>query len=109
MQLTKFLRTGHANYEPRTAADLGFLETGRLAAETPLFSYWIFLDFLGFSRPNRDLSMGYKRFSLDGFSPSLCLLNIRTTRSLPSNARPASVENALRKADVFMGPTYLGF
>jgi hypothetical protein len=29
--------------------------------------YWISLDFLGFSRPNLDLSMGYTRFSAEGF------------------------------------------
>ena len=38
---------------------LGFLGPRRFAAKTPI--YWLldFLDFLGFSRPNRDLSMGY--------------------------------------------------
>jgi hypothetical protein len=41
------------------AVDLGFLETDRLAVKTQIFDYWIFLDFLGFSRPNQDFSMGY--------------------------------------------------
>jgi hypothetical protein len=36
-----------------------FLAPGRFAAKTPIHGYWIFLDFLGFSRPNLDLSMGY--------------------------------------------------
>jgi hypothetical protein len=38
---------------------LGFLETGRFAAKGRENDYWILLDFLGFSRPNRDFSMGY--------------------------------------------------
>jgi hypothetical protein len=33
---------------------------------------WISLDFLGFSRPNRDLSMGYATFSCKPFSSRLC-------------------------------------
>jgi hypothetical protein len=36
-----------------------FLARRRSAAKAPLRGYWILLDFLGFSRPNRDLSMGY--------------------------------------------------
>ena len=38
---------------------LDFLGPGRFAAKTLIYGYWIFLDFLGFPRPNRDLSMGY--------------------------------------------------
>jgi hypothetical protein len=34
---------------------LGLWPFGR---ENPVFRYWISLDFLGFSRPNRDFSMG---------------------------------------------------
>jgi len=41
-----------------SASDLAFLGSRRFAAKTPDFAYWILLDFLGFSRPNRDLSMG---------------------------------------------------
>jgi hypothetical protein len=37
-----------------------FLVGGRFAAKTLINGYWISLDFLGFSRPNRDLSMGYE-------------------------------------------------
>jgi hypothetical protein len=37
-----------------------FLAGSRFAAKTLINGYWIFLDFLGFSRPNRDLSMGYE-------------------------------------------------
>ena len=36
-----------------------FLGRRRFAANTPIPGGWISLDFLGFSRPNRDLSMGY--------------------------------------------------
>jgi hypothetical protein len=35
------------------------LARGRLAAKTLDHEGWISLDFLGFSRPNRDFSMGY--------------------------------------------------
>src|ERR1700722_365837 len=45
-----------------------FLVRGRFAAKTPFRGYWISLDFLGFSRPKRDLSTGYERFSLKFFS-----------------------------------------
>jgi hypothetical protein len=44
------------------------LSLGRLAAKTPIDRYLIFLDFLGFPRPNRDLSMGYTRLSRKKFS-----------------------------------------
>jgi hypothetical protein len=36
-----------------------FLAPGRFAAKTRAHEGWISLDFLGFSRPNRDFSMGY--------------------------------------------------
>ena len=42
---------------------LDCLETGRFARETPAFPYWKSLDFLGFSRPKRDFSMGCAGFS----------------------------------------------
>ena len=38
-----------------------FLAPSPFAAKTPILSYWISLDFLGFSRPKRDFSMGYAR------------------------------------------------
>jgi hypothetical protein len=47
---------------------LGFLGAGRFAAGTLGNGYWILLDFLGFSRPNRDFSMGYAGFSREEFS-----------------------------------------
>ena len=43
--------------------DLGFLGSSPFAAKTPDYEGWKSLDFLGFSRPNRDLSMGYEHFS----------------------------------------------
>jgi hypothetical protein len=47
---------------------LGFLGWSLFRSENPRFWGWISLDFLGFSRPNRDLSTGYTRFSLEIFS-----------------------------------------
>jgi hypothetical protein len=47
-----------------------FLARGRFAAKTPAYEPWISLDFLGFSRPDRDFSMGYADFSGKNFSPS---------------------------------------
>jgi hypothetical protein len=47
------------------------LERGLFAANVPVWGYLISLDFLGFSRPNRDLSMGYKEFPLTSFSRAL--------------------------------------
>jgi hypothetical protein len=44
------------------------LKTALFAAKPADFAYWILLDFLGFSRQNRDFSMGYVGFSLDEFS-----------------------------------------
>jgi hypothetical protein len=72
-----------------------FLALGWFAAEAAFDSYWILLDFLGFSRPNLDLSMGYTGFSLDEFSRALRLLDIRTA----GRARGVS----MRKAGLFMG------
>ena len=58
---------------PVGAARLDCLGPSRLTAKTSDLGYWISLDFLGFSRANPDLSMGYagnssKNFSW-GFSP----------------------------------------
>jgi hypothetical protein len=52
----------------RRSADLAFLGSRRFAAKTPDFAYWILLDFLGFSRPNRDLSMGCAGISAGAFT-----------------------------------------
>jgi hypothetical protein len=53
------------------------------------------LDFLGFSRPNRDLSMGYTGFSLKNFSWPLC------PWAFAAAERKAASE-AMRKAEEFI-------
>jgi hypothetical protein len=45
-----------------------FLARRRLPAKTPDYAYWFSLDSLGFSRVNRDLSMGYADFRGKKFS-----------------------------------------
>jgi hypothetical protein len=50
---------------------LGFLGGWPFRYETPVFSCLIFLDFLAFSRPNRDLSMSYAAFSQEKKSRAL--------------------------------------
>jgi hypothetical protein len=46
---------------------LDFLGPRRLATKTKIYRYWIPLDFLGFSRPKHDLSMGYAGFNGGNF------------------------------------------
>jgi Glycine transporter len=50
---------------------LGFLGLGPFSRENLGFEGWKGLDFLGFSRPNRVLSMGYDEFSLREISRAL--------------------------------------
>jgi hypothetical protein len=50
---------------------LGFLGLGPFSRENLGFEGWKGLDFLGFSRPNRLLSMGYAGFSLKEISRAL--------------------------------------
>jgi len=51
---------------------LDFLGPGHFAREIQIYGYWKSLDFLGFSRPNRDLSMRCAGFSREEFfSPLL--------------------------------------
>jgi hypothetical protein len=45
-----------------------FLARAVLLAKAPASEGWKSLDFLGFSRPNRDLSMGYTGISSKIFS-----------------------------------------
>jgi hypothetical protein len=45
-----------------------FLARRRFRTKSPDYGYWKSLDFLGFSRPNRDLSMGYEGFSGNNIS-----------------------------------------
>jgi hypothetical protein len=44
-----------------------FLAPGRLAAKRLVYEGWKSLDFLGFSRPNRDFSTGYTEQSEENF------------------------------------------
>jgi hypothetical protein len=48
-----------------------FLASPPFRCEDPDSEHWISLDFLGFSRPNRDFSMGYTGFSLEEISRAL--------------------------------------
>jgi hypothetical protein len=63
---------------------LGFLGTSRFAAKTPDYEGWIPLDFLGLSRQNLDLSMGYTRFSVVVVFPSrFCRLETAVEAAAP--------------------------
>jgi hypothetical protein len=44
----------------------------RFAAKPKDYGYWISLDFLGFSRANRDFSMGYTDKTEKSFSSRFC-------------------------------------
>jgi hypothetical protein len=50
---------------------LGFLGPSPFRCGNPFYEGWISLDFLGFSRANRDLSMGCAVFSAEVFSCAL--------------------------------------
>jgi hypothetical protein len=50
---------------------LGFLGRGCFRAETKDYRYWIVLDFLGFSCPDLDLSIGYGGITEQRISHSL--------------------------------------
>jgi hypothetical protein len=58
---------------------LVFLGGWPFPCESAVYSDWISLDFLGFSRPNRDLSMRYAGFSAKIFSwpPSSLMADAR--------------------------------
>jgi hypothetical protein len=58
-----------------------FLARGSFAAKTPDHEGWISLDFLGFSRPNRDFSMGCAAFWRKKISRALLPLGRRRDRS----------------------------
>jgi hypothetical protein len=47
---------------------LGFLGPSPFRCEDPAYEGWISLDFLGFSRSNRDFSTSYAGFSQEEFS-----------------------------------------
>jgi hypothetical protein len=65
------------------------LGSGRFAAKTPNYERWISLDFLGFSRPDRDLSMSYEDFSRE--KNSRALFRDKATEKPP---RPLGIQNA---------------
>jgi hypothetical protein len=56
---------------PACSIDLGFLGPLRFWPGRPENEAWISLDFLGFSRQNRDFSMGYAGFSAKKISRAL--------------------------------------
>ncbi|HEV7478689.1 MAG TPA: hypothetical protein VGO05_00195, partial [Roseiarcus sp.] len=55
------------------------------AMETTFLGYWISLDFLGFSRPNRAFSMGYAEFLLENFSSRFSRLRVAKTKACGRN------------------------
>jgi hypothetical protein len=59
---------------------LGFLGAWRFRCENPVFERWTSLDFLGFSRPNRDFSMGYGGFSREEISRAFRLKGVARSR-----------------------------
>jgi hypothetical protein len=65
------------------------LGSGRFAAKTPNYERWISLDLLGFSRPDRDLSMSYEDFSRE--KNSRALFRDKATEKPP---RPLGIQNA---------------
>jgi hypothetical protein len=70
--------------------DLDCLDRDRFVAKTTANACWISFDFLGFSRANRDFSMGYTDFSSKEFSsPFICGVG---------TARPAGVAFGMRKS-----------
>jgi hypothetical protein len=77
-------------------ARLGFLGASPIGRESTRFGDWKSLDFLGFSRPKLDFSMGYDEFSLNEISLAL----LSAAASAPEQAR-ASL--ACRNAEMVMG------
>ena len=72
-----------------------FLARGPFAAKPPLMRGWIPLDFLGFSRQNQDLSMGYARVSLkENCSP--------LSRALEAPRRETGVEIHMEGRESFI-------
>jgi hypothetical protein len=73
--LRSWTESGRPPYWPRGPAactiDLDFLGPSRFCPGSPENKAWISLDFLGFSRPNRDFSMGYAAFCRKKISSAL--------------------------------------
>jgi hypothetical protein len=59
----------------------------RFVAKTTDYKGWIILDFLGFSRPDRDFSMGYTEFSEENFSSRFFPKSSDPERELAVEAR----------------------
>ena len=76
-----------------------FLVPCPFAAKIPIYRYWISLDFLGFSRPNRDLSMTYAAYSDKNFS----------CRFFPVERRRNGSPRACGRAELLIGQSYFGF
>ena len=78
----------------RGSADplLDFLGWSTFPEKAWLTGYWISLDFLGFSRPNLDFSMGYVGFS-----------GIKISRALPRRETPGTGAHALADAEGGIG------
>jgi hypothetical protein len=57
------------------------LAPSHYAGKTPNYDYWILLDFLGFSRQNRDLSMGYAERTAEDISHALPRIESAGTRA----------------------------
>jgi hypothetical protein len=79
VELFGFVAAGGA-----TSVNLGFLAPGRLTAKTPIYRYWISLDFLGFSRPNRDLSMGLNAIFAERIFPRAFPLSFEAREREPT-------------------------
>ena len=78
-----------------------FLAPGHFAAKTPADECWIVLDFLGFSRPNQDVSMGYAGFSGKSCSPSVS--------AGPEARKREPAVQAMRKGRIVHGATLICF
>jgi hypothetical protein len=73
---------------------LGFLGASPIRFEIPNYSYWIFLDFLGFSRSNRDFSTGYAERTAEDISHALPRIE---------SAGTGASGLVMRKRKLFMG------
>jgi hypothetical protein len=77
------------------------LASGCLVTKTPVSDCWILLDFLGFSRPNRDLLTGYMGFSWKKFSCAFSGLERRWERR--------HALEAMRKRKIVHGASLISF
>jgi hypothetical protein len=82
---------------------LDFLGAPPSRDERPVYEGWILLDFLGLSRPNRDLSMGYTAKSAENFSLALFPDVGCTIRVLQVEATRKRQEYSCRKRNLVSG------